>query len=231
MENPNKIGSINIQNNDLGYAIINKESLEINTSKIKALISQSDYVKSFLNTPFHSIVCLFSIIPEIKKFILPKILPILNQKGANYRCINSIYYDKPPGSKWDLGFHQDIMINLKHKLDDNDFDTWVQKKDFYRVKPPLEVLENIITIRIHLDNCTLENGALRLIPKSHKLGFIDVANYKIENTVDIETNEGDVLIMNPLLLHASGNNCTQEKRRIIHLEFSNIDLPWHEAYT
>ncbi len=230
MGNANKIGSINIQNNDLGYAIINKEYVEINTGKIKDLILQSDYVKSYLNTPFHSIVCLFSIIPEIKKFILPKILPILNQKGSHYSCVNSTYYDKPPGSKWDLGFHQDVMINLMRKLDDNQFDTWVQKKDYYRVKPPVEVLENIITVRVHLDDCTIENGALRIIPKSHKIGFVDVANYQFDDIVNVEIKEGDLLIMNPLLLHASGNNHTQEKRRVIHLEFSNIDLPWHEGY-
>jgi len=221
---------MNIRNNDLGYTIISKEYAGINTVKIKRLITNSNYVKSYLNTPFHSILCLFSMIPEIKKFVLPNVSSIINEIGSNYRCISSIYYDKPPDSKWELSFHQDVLINLKDKLDDSRFHSWFKKDGYYQVRPPIEVLENIITIRIHLDNCTTKNGALNIVPKSHKIGFIDMTKYKIDQTKVIEIEEGDILKLNPLLLHASGYNTSSKKRRVIHLEFSNLNLPWYEEY-
>lgn len=230
MQNINKIGSVNIQNNDPGYTIINKEYIEINTTKIKQLIADSSYVKRYLNTPFHSILCLFKILPKIKKFVLPNIISMINDLGPNYRCICSTYYDKPPNSKWKLGFHQDIQINLKDKLDDQRFKFWVKRNGYFQVQPPIEVLENIITFRIHLDDCNIENGALKIVPKSHKMGFIDITDYKIENTEIIEMHAGDILKLSPLLLHASGYNNTSEKRGVIHLEFSNFNLPWYEEF-
>jgi ectoine hydroxylase-related dioxygenase (phytanoyl-CoA dioxygenase family) len=230
MGNTNGIGSINIRNYEEGYAKIAKESVLVNTSKIRGLIANSNHVKSYLNTPFHSVKFLFSTIPEIKNVVLPNIIAILNKIGPNYRCISSTYYDKPPGSKWELGFHQDVHIHLKYKLDDIRFRSWIQRDKYYQVQPPIEVLENIVAIRIHLDDCKIENGALRIIPESHKMGLINMADYKIENIVDIEMKEGDILKISPLLLHASGDNSTGERRRVIHLEFSNINLPWYEEY-
>ena len=230
MENTNKIGPINIQNNDLGYSIIGKEYVGINTSELKRSIANSNHVKSYLNTPFHSILNLFLVIPEIKELILPKAFGIVNKISADYRCINSTFYNKPPNSKWKLGFHQDVRINLKYKLEDLEFSSWIERDGFYQVRPPIEVLENIIAIRIHLDDCKIENGALKVVPRSHKQGFIDIINYKLNEVEVLELNEGEVLSLSPLLLHASGNNITAQKRRVIHLEFSNIDLPWYEEH-
>lgn len=230
MENGRKTDTINIRNNDQDYAIIRKDLAQINTVKIKSLIVDSEHVKSYLDTPFHSITNLFSTIPEIQAFILPKISPIIAQMGSNYRCIKSTYYDKPPGSDWELGFHQDVHINLKDKLDDTGFDLWVKRNGYFQVKPPVEILENMVTLRIHLDDCTEENGALMIVPGSQKSGFIDVSNYKVENAITIELKEGDILKVNPLLLHAASRNTTLGHRRIIHLEFSNQELPWYEEY-
>lgn len=230
MENANEIGSINIQNNDLGYAFIDKEYVGLNTSELKRLIANSNYVKSYLNTPFHSVLNLFLVIPEIKELVLPKIFPILEKIGSNYKCISATFYDKPPDSKWALDFHQDVQINLKEKLDDQRFNSWIKRDGYYQVKPPIKVLENIIAVRLHLDPCKIEHGALNIIPKSHKMGFIDATDYKTDDIAVIEMEEGDVLIISPLLLHASGYNTTYESRRVIHLEFSTINLPWYEAY-
>ena len=36
---------------------------------------------------------------------------------------------------------------------------------------------------------------------------------------------GGVMLMSPLLLHASNRTTNNRKRRVIHLEFSNAELP------
>ena len=67
------------------------------------------------------------------------------------------------------------------------------------VEAPPAILEQMVTMRIHLDDVTEENGPLRVQPGSHRLS--------IENIVGagqcILANRGDVLLMRPLLLHSA----------------------------
>ena len=87
----------------------------------------------------------------------------------------------------------------------------------------------MLTFRIHLDPCKKENGCLKVIPKSHKLGIMtqeeikDLANRKI--SVDCEAKFGDTLIMRPHVVHSSNKMTEGEHRRILHLEFSSFNLP------
>ena len=46
------------------------------------------------------------------------------------------------------------------------------KANVLRVQPPAEVLEHMVSMRLHLDNCGEENGALRVIPGSHLHGRV-----------------------------------------------------------
>lgn len=220
-----------IQNNTLGYAVIPKKMVQLDTGRVKVQIKRSEHVRSYLDTPFHSIENLFIRIPEIKDKILNCCGTILQDFGPKYRCVGSRYYNKPPQSNWDLGFHQDVTINLKEKLDDPSFRFWTKKRSYYEVQPPLDILESILVLRIHLDDHSKENGALKVIPDSHQMGLIDVADAKTEEAVRLELKEGDVLQMSPLLFHASSTNSSNQNRRVIHLEFSNVDLPWFEEYS
>jgi ectoine hydroxylase-related dioxygenase (phytanoyl-CoA dioxygenase family) len=109
----------------------------------------------------------------------------------------------------------------------NGFNHWINKGNQFSVQPPLSLLENIFTLRVHLDDTTRKNGALKVIPGSHKMGIcrpetIDTIVHKEEIC---EVPKGGVMIMKPLLLHSSGRTTNGLQRRVIHLEFSNIDLP------
>ena len=104
------------------------------------------------------------------------------------------------------------------------------------VQPTIELLENIFTIRIHLDDCTRENGALRVIEKSHKKGIIQITDWvKNKNGIEriCEVQKGGILLMKPLTLHASKRTENQKNRRVIHIEFTNQELPiglnWKES--
>jgi ectoine hydroxylase-related dioxygenase (phytanoyl-CoA dioxygenase family) len=91
-----------------------------------------------------------------------------------------------------------------------------------------------LTLRIHLDATTKENGALRVIPKSHTKGIIrkNTRDWNVSTEKTCELNSGDIMLMKPLLLHASSRTISLKPRRVIHLEFNtkqlNPQLSWLE---
>ncbi|MGB0423065.1 MAG: phytanoyl-CoA dioxygenase family protein [Flavobacteriales bacterium] len=82
------------------------------------------------------------------------------------------------------------------------------------------------TLRIHLDNTTETNGALRVIPKSHLEGVIRLTKEEqVKNEVSCTVERGGVMLMKPLILHASSRSTGKRNRRVIHLELCNKELP------
>jgi hypothetical protein len=81
--------------------------------------------------------------------------------------VKSIYFDKPETSNWYVSYHQDLTISLDKKVQIRNYGPWTSKSNQFAVQPPIEILENIFTIRIHLDYTNEQNGALKIIPKSH----------------------------------------------------------------
>lgn len=85
------------------------------------------------------------------------------------------------------------------------------------------------TLRIHLDKCDRNNGALKIIPGSHRHGKIasaDIEGWKKSSQVHIcEMQAGDILLMRPLILHSSSPSTNPSHRRVLHLEYSAINLP------
>ena len=89
------------------------------------------------------------------------------------------------------------------------------------------VYANITAIRIHLDDTDENNGALKVIPKSHVKGIYrpEKINWDIETETTCSVKQGGVMLMKPLLLHSSKRTVNNKKRRVIHIEFSNVVLP------
>ena len=94
------------------------------------------------------------------------------------------------------------------------------------VQPPLDFLENNFTIRIHLDNTDENNGALKVIPKSHLKGEYraEKINWETETESICRTLKGGIMIMRPLLMHSSSRTTNNAKRRVVHIEFSDKEL-------
>ncbi len=167
--------------------------------------------------------------PELRKMVFSKnLIQIIHSIAPNCnRSIKSIYFDKPPKTNWFVNWHQDLTINLKEKIETTNFKNWRSNSIRTIVQPPISILENIFTIRIHLDNCTVNNGALRVIENSHKKGVIDIKNWmKSKDGIETicEINKGGILIMRPLILHSSKRTKNDSNRRIIHIEFSDKNL-------
>ncbi|TCI90757.1 phytanoyl-CoA dioxygenase family protein [Tenacibaculum sp. M341] len=147
----------------------------------------------------------------------------------NYFLSKAIFFNKPSQSNWFVGYHQDMSISVKNKVEKDGYTNWTSKNGQLGVIPPKEVLENTITFRIHLDNTDETNGALKVIPKTHTKGFIRIdENFEKENLGEeylCNVKKGGVMLMKPLLLHASAKSTSEFDRRVIHLEFCNKEIP------
>ena len=83
--------------------------------------------------------------------------------GDEFFVVKSIYFDKPESSNWFVAYHQDLTISVDKKLHVDGFSSWTTKQNQYAVQPPLGILQDNFTLRIHLDNTNEENGALKII--------------------------------------------------------------------
>ena len=168
-------------------------------------------------------------IPESLDYIFNKKLTDIIESifGYNYFITKSIYFDKPENSNWFVSYHQDLTISVDRKIEIENFENWTNKQNQFAVQPPLKILENSFTVRIHLDKTTNENGALKVLNKSHKKGIHRIENLKIKEEIETicEVGKGGIMIMKPLLFHASNKTTNNQRRRVIHIEFSNQKLP------
>lgn len=147
--------------------------------------------------------------------------------GEKYFAVKSIYFDKPETSNWHVAYHQDLTISVDKKVETEGFGSWTTKKNQFAVQPPLPILENICTIRIHLDDTDEYNGALKVIPGSHTKGICrpETIDLKTETEKFCDVQKGGVMIMKPLTLHGSNRTTDGRRRRVIHIEFSDMELP------
>jgi ectoine hydroxylase-related dioxygenase (phytanoyl-CoA dioxygenase family) len=97
------------------------------------------------------------------------------------------------------------------------------------VQPPTSVLEQLVAVRVHLDDCAAEAGALRVVPKSHLEGRVDRQRTEALRLQHGETvvpvARGGALIMRPLILHASSKATSGTPRRVLHFVFGPPKLP------
>ncbi|MEH0153210.1 WYL domain-containing protein [Limibacter armeniacum] len=178
-------------------------------------------------------------IPELKPLLLNRNLTkLIETISPNAFLIKSIYFDKVPEANWYVSWHQDIPINVKEKIEVEGFSKWTFKENVISVCPPEDILKRIFTIRIHLDDTDEANGALNVIPSSHNMIHTPESIQEITDdrpTICCEVPAGGVQLMKPLTLHASSKSRSQKRRRVIHLEFTDIQLPkgmeWSENLT
>jgi ectoine hydroxylase-related dioxygenase (phytanoyl-CoA dioxygenase family) len=216
-----------------GFAILpgvlDKDALDV----LRNALSQAPQDKLSLtqNGGVFAIRNLLNALPEILDLannpsIRACVEPVL---GPNARTIRGIFFDKTEQSNWKVPWHQDVTITVQEKRGTPGFQAWTVKAGIPHVQPPLEILENIVTLRIHLDDTDASNGALKVIPGSHKAGRLapDEVREWVERVPAVTCccTQGDILVMRPLLLHASGSGTLPQHRRILHLEFSADQLP------
>lgn len=160
--------------------------------------------------------------------------PIL---GSAARVVRGIYFDKHKGANWKVAWHQDTTIAVRERLDVEGYGPWSIKAGIQHVQPPAPVLEKMLTLRIHLDQADVSNGALRVLPGTHKCGRLGASEIEYwkqqEKPVTCFVSRGGAMLMRPLLLHSSVAASNPAHRRVLHFEYSSLDLPgglrWFET--
>ena len=178
-------------------------------------------------------------VPEIRalagsRAILDRVESIL---GPESFAVRALWFDKTPEANWGVPWHQDLTIAVRERVDSPGFGPWTIKAGIPHVRPPVEVLAAMLTVRIHLDDCGPGRGPLQVIPGSHRLGRLDAASTRIlidqTPAVDCLIGQGGAVLMRPLILHSSKAATDPDRRRVIHLEFAGQPLPgglkWFET--
>ena len=93
--------------------------------------------------------------------------PILGRKAL---AVRGILFDKIADANWKVPWHQDLTIAVQERIETEGFGPCSIKADVLHVQPPARILENMLSVRLHLDLCHAENGALRVIPGSPSPG-------------------------------------------------------------
>jgi ectoine hydroxylase-related dioxygenase (phytanoyl-CoA dioxygenase family) len=145
-------------------------------------------------------------------------------------AVQCTYFEKSREQNWLVPVHQDLSIPVREKILHDDLTGWSEKEGTVFVQLPVGILEKIIIVRLHLDDCREEDGPLRVVTGSHRGGRIGPQDASAIRDASGETicrvPAGGALMMKPLLLHASSKASGQGKRRVLHFVFGPQSLPY-----
>ncbi|GAA3560413.1 phytanoyl-CoA dioxygenase family protein [Snuella lapsa] len=202
-----------------GYSILSDLYSDYEIKQILACIENTEQDgNSFMKTKdLFAIRQLIKNIPELTDLLFnTKLTQLLSELSeSEYFLTKAIYFDKPNKSNWFVAYHQDLSISVDKKADLKNYLNWTIKQGQYGVQPPIEILQDTITIRIHLDKTDKNNGALKVIPKSHLKGIVrtNSKDWNIENEFICEVEKGGAMLMKPLTLHASDRTTNGKKKK------------------
>lgn len=185
----------------------------------------------------HAVRNLLEVVPPVRDLarsaaVRALVEPVL---GAECFAVRGILFDKTPDANWKVAWHQDLTIAVRERRDVEGFGPWSEKAGIAHVQPPAAVLERMLTVRVHLDPCGIQNGPVQVIAGSHLHGRMSPEQVDAwrerEAAIPCTSPVGGALVMRPLLLHASSPSTVPDHRHVVHLEFGAGELPggleWH----
>lgn len=133
-----------------------------------------------------------------------------------------------------MPIHQDLSIPVRARVDHPDLRGWSDKEGGLFVQPPVEVLEQLVALRIHIDPCGDEDGPLQFLAHTHtrgRIGAHEASQLKRDGQlVTCSVARGGALLMRPLALHASSKATGTSRRRVLHFVFGPPVLPFGLAW-
>ncbi|WP_426013460.1 phytanoyl-CoA dioxygenase family protein [Caulobacter sp. DWR2-3-1b2] len=148
---------------------------------------------------------------------------------ATARPVRAVMFDKTPEANWSVGWHQDRTIPVRRRVEIEGFGPWSTKDGLLHVAPPFEILQRMVTLRIHLDPVTPDNAPLRAALGSHRLGRVSAdqaAIRAIEHVVVACLAEvGDIWAYATPILHASDRSKAPRRRRVLQVDYADFSLP------
>ena len=175
----------------------------------------------------------------VRLYGVPGLEPVLGSEGLvgqiagrhlrrRARPVRATLFNKSAEVNWTLGWHQDRTIAVRKRYDLPGFGPWTIKGGVPHVEPPFALIEQMLTIRIHLDPVAADNAPLMIAPGSQRLGRI--VERDIEKTVrtlgtaTCLAARGDAWIYATSILHASAAGLGTS-RRVLQVDYSANALP------
>lgn len=157
--------------------------------------------------------------------------------GRELVAVKATLFDKMLESNWRVQWHQDRVIAIRERMHVAGYGPWSMKAGIPHVEPPDSVLEQMLAVRVYLDDSGPDNGPLRVIPGSHESGKLveNVLQQLVATAtpVALHVTKGTLLIMRPLLVHSLSPARAAEHRRVLHIEFAPVEaispLQWQAA--
>jgi ectoine hydroxylase-related dioxygenase (phytanoyl-CoA dioxygenase family) len=178
-------------------------------------------------------------VPETRRLAESAPLQALVRKvlGPGAFVVRGLLFDKTPDANWPVPWHQDLTIAVKARVEAPGYGPWTVKGGVLHVRPPIAVLKAMLTLRVHLDDCDATQGPLRVVPGSHTQERLEAAEIRrwLDRVPPVTclVPRGGVLLMRPLILHASSPATDPRHRRVVHLEYAAGRLPgnveWFEC--
>lgn len=143
----------------------------------------------------------------------PQVKPFLPKSAMPVQCN---YFVKTLDKNWQVPLHRDLSIPVQKKFEAPNWKGWSIKEGCLFVQPPEELLRELLIVRLHLEDTNAENSALEVVPGSHLMSGVN------RDRELVSVNAGGVLLMRPLLLHAS-RKLLSGSRRVLHFVFASKD--------
>jgi hypothetical protein len=140
---------------------------------------------------------------------------------ATHAAVQCTYFEKSVDRNWLVPLHRDESVPVAARIDHALLQGWSVKEGLLHVVVPPELLQQLVAVRVHLDDCLTEDGPLRVVPGSHR----HRQEASAAEAVPCLARRGDVLVMSPLLLHASSKATGRSTRRVLHFVYGPPHLP------
>ncbi|MBK9388390.1 MAG: phytanoyl-CoA dioxygenase family protein [Planctomycetes bacterium] len=148
--------------------------------------------------------------------------------GDAARAIQCTAFAKAPERNWLVGLHQDLSLPTEALGDTGDADAGAAKEGLRFAQPPAAILQQLVAVRLHLDDCGADDGPLRVVPGSHCDGILEhtaaLALRDARGEHACLLARGDALVFRPLLLHASSKSTSGRRRAVLHFLFAPASL-------
>lgn len=149
---------------------------------------------------------------------------------SSMMAVQCTFFEKAIDKNWLVALHQDLSIPVASRVECPELSGWSLKEGGWYVQPPPTILEQLIAVRLHLDNCGVDDGPLRVVAGTHREGRLSgelaIERRRCIGETICHIDVGGVLVMRPLLLHASSKSSSNSRRRVLHFVFGPVELPY-----
>lgn len=147
----------------------------------------------------------------------------------SHLAVQCTAFEKSTARNWLVAVHQDVAIPVAERVEHPGCGGWSNKDGTWFVQPPVDVLAQLVAVRVHVDDCGVDDGPLNVVAGSHCGGRLSddeaIALRDARGTLSCPVPRGGAMVMRPLLLHASSKARGSSRRRVLHFLFGPPRLP------